>query len=358
MDAPPSGRPPLLPEYAPPGLSPADLWMERSNLIGLVIAAAAWGVLFTIFVQCIVQLRKTGSSRERHSWALMAYSCLLFTFATLGFVGNTRFIQMTYIDYRNYPGGPNAFGFEQYTLPINMLGLVCYVMMNWFADGLMLYRFMVIYQYKFVLLVLPALIYLGIVALSITMMVFTMTPSIGFWAPISIKAGIAYWSLSIVLNLLITSSIAGRLLKMRSAIRAVLGPKHSSPYTSVLSMIVESAALYTAWALIFMASYAKGDTFQNVVLPALGQVQAIAPLLIIFRVAQGKAWTADTGASGTSGVGTSTTMDFNVRQGQKLTFNSNNTRGATESFQLSSITGSTVDLDRDPEKSSQKDIDL
>ncbi|KAF6755424.1 hypothetical protein DFP72DRAFT_1122027 [Ephemerocybe angulata] len=334
MDAPPSGRPPLLPEYAPPGLSSADLWMERSNLIGLVIAAAAWGVLFTIFVQCIVQLRKTGSSRERHSWALMAYSCLLFTFATLGFVGNTRFIQMTYIDYRNYPGGPNAFGFEQYTLPINMLGLVCYVMMNWFADGLMLYRFMVIYQYKLVLLVLPALIYLGIVA------------------------GIAYWSLSIVLNLLITSSIAGRLLKMRSAIRAVLGPKHSSPYTSVLSMIVESAALYTAWALIFMASYAKGDTFQNVVLPALGQVQAIAPLLIIFRVAQGKAWTADTGASGTSGVGTSTTMDFNVRQGQKLTFNSNNTREATESFQLSSITGSTVDLDRDPEKSSQKDIDL
>ena len=105
------------------------------------------------------------------------------------------------------------------------------------------------------------------------MAIYTMKPTVGFWAPITVNIGTAYWSLSIGLNIIVTVAIAGRLLKMRANIRRVLGPNHSSPYTSVLAMIIESAALYTSWALIFMVAYAKGDTFQNVVLSSLGQVQ-------------------------------------------------------------------------------------
>ena len=105
------------------------------------------------------------------------------------------------------------------------------------------------------------------------MVVFTMNPTIGFWAPLTINIGIAYWSTSIALNVLLTASIAGRLMFMRRKIRRLLGPKHDSPYTSVIAMLVESAALYTAWALVFMVCYAKGDIFQNVVLPSLGHIQ-------------------------------------------------------------------------------------
>ena len=38
-----TGRPQLLPEYAPPGLGPVDFWMERSNLAGIMIACVAYG---------------------------------------------------------------------------------------------------------------------------------------------------------------------------------------------------------------------------------------------------------------------------------------------------------------------------
>ena len=105
------------------------------------------------------------------------------------------------------------------------------------------------------------------------MLTFTMKPEEGFFGPTTIKIGTAHWSLSIGMNILITSAIAGRLLRMRATIRKALGPNHSSPYTSVLSMIVESAALYTSWAIIFLVPFAREDTFQNIVLPSLGQVQ-------------------------------------------------------------------------------------
>ncbi|KAJ2929654.1 hypothetical protein H1R20_g7447, partial [Candolleomyces eurysporus] len=269
-----ASRPELLPEYAPPGETPADLWIERSNLAGIVIAGVAYGILFTIFVQCILSLRTSNPQKKRQARWLAAYSCVIFILATCGFAANVKFIQMTFIDYRNYPGGPNGFTFDFYTDPVNMFSLMCYVIMNWFADGLMLYRFTVFYNGKsWLILVFPCMLYLAIIGLSLAMAIYTMNPSIGFWAPITIDIGTAYWSLSIGMNVIVTVAIAGRLLKMRANIRKILGPKHSSPYTSVLAMIIESAALYTSWALVFMVAYAKGDTFQNIVLSSLGQVQ-------------------------------------------------------------------------------------
>ncbi|TEB33420.1 hypothetical protein FA13DRAFT_1708233 [Coprinellus micaceus] len=357
-----TGRPQLLPEYAPPGLGPVDFWMERSNLAGIMIACVAYGILFTLFVQCVYLLRNSVVARTKQAKMLSVYSFVLWVLATLGIAGNIKFIQMTYIDYRNYPGGPNAFTFDFYTLPINMLGLVVYVLMNWAADGLLLYRFMVIYNFKWALLIFPGHHVPGhsrhrqithhdlrhLTGLSVAMVVFTMNPAIGFWAPITINIGIAYWSTSIALNVILTVSIVGRLMFMRRKIRRLLGPKHDSPYTSVIAMLVESASLYTAWALVFMVCYAKGDIFQNVVLPSLGHIQVIAPLLIIFRFAQGKAWTSNTSTGMLSGNPSSTLPSFEARKGPLSA--SNISRTGANSFPLTTLTDSTAHLETDQEK--------
>ncbi|KAJ2915394.1 hypothetical protein MD484_g5041, partial [Candolleomyces efflorescens] len=264
--------PELRPEYAPPGETAHDLWVERSNLIGLTLGAATYGIQLTIFTQCILILYSESKNRKNARW-LMAYSCAIFVLATFGIAANIKFIQMCYIDYRNYPGGPNAFTVSFYSTFVNVFGTAAYVVMNWLADGLMLYRFAIIYDRKPLLMLVPGLLYLAIIGLSITVLSLMTTPSRGFWDPITVKIGTAYWSVSVTLNVLITVSIAGRLLKMRRRIRKLLGPKHSTPYTSTLAMLIESAALYTTLALVFIITYAGGDTFQNIVLPPLGQVQ-------------------------------------------------------------------------------------
>jgi hypothetical protein len=95
-----------------------------------------------------------------------------------------------------------------------------------------------------------------------------------FWAAQAVTFGIAYWSLSLGLNIIITVAIAGRLFYMRSKLRNALGDQPlASPYISVAAMIIESASLYTSTALIFIVLYARGSPVQNYVLPVLGQVQ-------------------------------------------------------------------------------------
>lgn len=52
-----------------------------------------------------------------------------------------------------------------------------------------------------------------------------------------------------------------------------------SEYISITSMMVESAALYTANGLIFLVSYAVNSPIQNLALPVLGQTQVRFPIL-------------------------------------------------------------------------------
>jgi len=119
-------------------------------------------------------------------------------------------------------------------------------------------------------------------------------PSVGFFASSSTNFALTYWSISIATTLLLTVLIVGRLLVMRYRLRKVLSTEGNSPYTSLSSMLIESAFLYAVTALIFIITFAKNDPVQNLVLPVLGQVQSISPLLITLRIAQGRAWTRDT----------------------------------------------------------------
>lgn len=98
-------------------------------------------------------------------------------------------------------------------------------------------------------------------------------PGASFWSLIVVKFSIAYWTLSISLNIILTLLISGRLLFFRNRIESSLGAHHAKTYSSLVAMLVESAALYSVTGLIFIISYARNSPFQNIVLPPLGQIQ-------------------------------------------------------------------------------------
>lgn len=122
------------------------------------------------------------------------------------------------------------------------------------------------------------------------MLLFQLTqPNANLWSQTTVNFGIPYWSISASLNILVTSLIVAKLYLIRRRTRAVLSTHHSRTYISVATMLIESAFLYSATALIFIITYARNSQIQNLVLPVLGQVQAISPLLIMWRVARGQA---------------------------------------------------------------------
>lgn len=127
------------------------------------------------------------------------------------------------------------------------------------------------------------------------MLLFQLTqPGASLWTKTAVNFAIPYWSISASLNILVTLLIVGRLFYIRQRTRAVLSTSHSRTYTSIAAMLVESAALYSATALLFIITYARNSNVQNIVLPLLGQVQAISPLLIMWRVARGQAISRET----------------------------------------------------------------
>ncbi|KAF5329904.1 hypothetical protein D9758_018697 [Tetrapyrgos nigripes] len=119
-------------------------------------------------------------------------------------------------------------------------------------------------------------------------------PTVTFWTKISFHLALSFWSISIAFNVIVTFLIAARLLLMRQRSSKLLGYHSSSPYTTVSAMLIESAFIYSSTGLAFLISYGVNSPVQNLFLPLLGQVQSIAPLLIILRVAEGKGWSKDT----------------------------------------------------------------
>ena len=127
--------------WAPPGESAADLWLERSNFNSVILSGVAYGIHFTLFLIVVHHLVRhppntRANGKPRIPWGLVAYVSWNFFLGTIGIAAEGKFNQMTFIDDRNYPGGPNAFVAEQYGDFINIFGTVAYVILNWFADGL------------------------------------------------------------------------------------------------------------------------------------------------------------------------------------------------------------------------------
>ncbi|SJL05014.1 uncharacterized protein ARMOST_08385 [Armillaria ostoyae] len=91
-----------------------------------------------------------------------------------------------------------------------------------------------------------------------------------------------------------TLAIVMRLLLFRYRISKAMGPSYGRQYTSIASMIVESSLLYTSFQLLFIVPFGLNSAVQTIFIQPLSQVQVIAPLLIIFRVSSGQAWTSDT----------------------------------------------------------------
>ncbi|KAH8109257.1 hypothetical protein DFH11DRAFT_1628312, partial [Phellopilus nigrolimitatus] len=129
-------------------------------------------------------------------------------------------------------------------------------------------------------------------AMGIMVLFQSSRPGANLWSKVSVNFGVPYFSLSMALNILVTLLIATRLLLYRRKLHRTLGPEQVAavPYVTIAAMIVESSMLYAVFSLFFIGPYGANSQISHIFLPVLSQVQIIAPMLIIFRVAKRRAW--------------------------------------------------------------------
>lgn len=153
--------------YTPAHESAQELSIERTNIDGVALTCIAYGmkcsscvylcksssrtyisigILSTLFAQCVSHLapgifrtarRFDARSRPCNARFLLLYSFVIFALATIGIGGNIRYNELTFVDYRNYPGDPNHFAKDFYSSAVSMMSWISYTVLIWLADGLL-----------------------------------------------------------------------------------------------------------------------------------------------------------------------------------------------------------------------------
>ncbi|TFK53104.1 hypothetical protein OE88DRAFT_1793238 [Heliocybe sulcata] len=274
--------------YTPSLESPADLWFERSSLAGGFLGCMAYGIQALLFSRCAHVLLKHRARTDNHRRWLF-YVVALFSISTVHIGASLKYEEIIWIDSRNFPGGPPAFMREEYSLWINTLINAAYTINSFLTDGLLIYRVIIVWNYNYYVITFPILVFIATTIFSVLACVEAALPGNSLWSKVTVGFAIPYWSLSIVLNVMVTVLIIARILMVRRGFQATGGVAQGK-YSSITAMLVESAALYSITSLVFIITYARNSNVQNIVLPILSQVMCIAPLLIIIRVAYGRAY--------------------------------------------------------------------
>ncbi|KAF5381201.1 hypothetical protein D9757_007863 [Collybiopsis confluens] len=269
-----------------PDETPSELFDENMWLQGAMITSVGYGAVLTLYILAFyILVSRLDQWNRRSHVALLAYITAQFILATLFQAANARFTQLAFINDRNFPGGPSGFEVNMFFIPIDMMGNASYIIANWLADGLLI-LVVALCRHLWQLPIsemddngLPLSYYAWLLSgIMYLIQVSTASPFLSSAANFTIIDS----SVSLGLNLILTIMIVGRLLIYRHRVSRNFGKSVSQDtYTGIISMLVESAALYAAFSLFFIIPFALNSSIENIAFQALSMVQ-------------GKAWSSST----------------------------------------------------------------
>ncbi|KAG1730968.1 uncharacterized protein EDB91DRAFT_1059118 [Suillus paluster] len=248
----------------------------------------AIGVFFLLTVQtwiAVMQQPQYGSKNRR---MLLFYIFITFALGTVSFAANVKYTEMVWIDLRDAPGGPAALIENSLNYRINVLAMFTGHIQEWFMQALLLHRCFVIWNWARCVMIPMVTLYIAMIALSICSIIQASTGVVYY----SINVIVAYLCIEVGLSVIYTILVANRLLAMRRLMKRVMAQHDTSAYDTVVLMVIESAVLYSTFAMIFIVAFALHlQSVSTLCFLCINSIQGIAQIFIILRVARGLAVT-------------------------------------------------------------------
>ncbi|KAG1754291.1 hypothetical protein EDB19DRAFT_1844108 [Suillus lakei] len=251
----------------------------------------AIGIYFLLTAQAwiaLMQRPRNGGKIAEHRLMLLFYIFITFTLGSISFGAGVKYTEMIWIDLRDSPGGLLPL-IEHYTnYRINVLALSVGHIEEWFMQALLLHRCSVIWNRSRWVMVPMIALYVAMIGLSIVV-VFQASTGASFY---NITIELAYLCIQVGHTIIYTILVTNRLFVMRGRMKQIMAQYDSSAYDAIALMIIESAALYSVFAIIFIVAFGMhSDGVTTLCLLSISKIQAIAQLFIIIRVARGRAIT-------------------------------------------------------------------
>lgn len=97
-----------------PDESAEQLLNERTWLAGIIITGVGYGVVLTLYTMCVSVLIRTMDERNYgHRICLLVYTTCFFIFGTLYLAAGAKMTELSFVDYRLFPGGPGLSSFSR-----------------------------------------------------------------------------------------------------------------------------------------------------------------------------------------------------------------------------------------------------
>lgn len=289
----------------------------RGEYITIVAATFSWGFHAALFLVAMHTLFTTKGGWKRQLTQIV-YVVLLFGSATAYMVCTIAWVYQEIIVHAS-----DTLEFYQthFNTTAPLLGNVFFIITNFLADSLLLWRTWVVWNRRWLVIVPPAVLLAASTAMSMLTVYQIAQPNTPLFTRASVQMILPYFSLSVSLNLILTLMIVTKLLLARRNMHLAVGKDHGKAYVGVAAMVVESAALYSVSSIIFIATFSSNlSTVFSVFLPLQVHMMCISPILIIIRVAKGRAFTQHTVAAASSGPGMSFARATGAEHAQSIPF--------------------------------------
>ncbi|ESK85569.1 hypothetical protein Moror_10019 [Moniliophthora roreri MCA 2997] len=267
-----------------------DLGYTKSMLVALWTQTMLYGMNTVLFIMCVYVLthdRGKGKGAPINK-PLLITAIVLYTLCAAHAINDLGRAIAAFISYENNPGGATAY-YVQLWVWSSVLRQAIYVTNNAVADALLVYRLYVVWNFNVKIITGPVIV----------LLTTTVCGYRAVWGFSNIKQGedtyaadiytwgIALFALSLLLNLVVTSAIAGRMWWCGNRMAATLGQKHGRKYSQAMVIIVESGAIYSVCVFIVLITYATKTNGVYIAYDALAQIMGMNPILIIVRVGLG-----------------------------------------------------------------------
>ncbi|KAJ7084947.1 hypothetical protein C8R44DRAFT_894055 [Mycena epipterygia] len=266
----------------------------KETYIGVFLENIIYGLYLSAFVECCVLFWKRQQRRNMTHVYLISTTVLMFILITI------RCIIDTFRCIAPFGKAIPDYG------PLNdTVGLVtngCWFFVTSVADAFIVFRTFIVWNRNWAVIVIPLILLLANFGSSIWLLIClrklqTVDPA--FWGNISFKSLNTFLALTLCTNLICTGLISFRILRSHRRVMSLVSSDDRTDSIKIVSIIVESAAIYTLLLLGTLISNSL-DSFVNFVLfnctpPTIGLVFSY----IIIRVGRGTSYGEATGAAPT-----------------------------------------------------------
>ncbi|PPQ93130.1 hypothetical protein CVT25_003662 [Psilocybe cyanescens] len=252
-----------------------NVYLEM-QMLGTIVSSVAYGVVLMLSYNCLALFSVEKSPTKKMRVFLNIFVVTLLLLSTSSFIQGALITSMAIFLDSVFP---SLYGGATYALPVTI----------WMTDSFMIHALFsgrnlvscilrqAPHKYAFEL---PAM----------------LTTIIGSAVPLFMNIprrfpSILFVALSTGLNILITLLIVLRLSYHQNYLRSVLGNGYSSPYSRVITLTIESAALNLFIQIPYLILVGLQSVGRSAFILTLPHIPIIATLLIIYRVAQGRAET-------------------------------------------------------------------